>query len=149
MRLLASLKQCTILTKGIFFSPSLQSATITLELFALLLLLLMRSATTFAFNSISTADRLREIHRQILTLKAHNLAATLVVTCIARAYPFTDLPKLSQMIPPPAKLGLPTDEPPEFNLYQLRGGEPLHLDSNAAWRLLLINAQASHFHYFC
>ena len=100
--------------------------------FALLLLLLMRSATTFASNLTSTASKLREIHRRILSLKAHNSVATLAVAPIARTYPFTHLPKLSLMIPPPpAKPELPIDEPSEFSLNQLRGGR-----SHFTWILM-------------
>jgi len=119
--LLASLKQWLILTKGIFLRPSLQSDTITFVLFDLPFSLHMRSITTFTPNSISIAGRFREMHSQILSLKTHNLAATLIVTSIAWAYPFTQPPTLSRIIPhPPTRSVLPNNEPLEFNLNQLR-----------------------------
>ena len=81
----------------------------------------MRSITTFAPYSTSTAGKFREMHSQIPSLKTHNSAATLVVTSIARAYPFTQPPTLSRIIPtPPTRPGLPKNEPLEFNLNQLR-----------------------------
>ena len=130
--LLASLKQCWILTLEILLRHSLQSANITTFPVRLHASFYKRSTTSFASSSISTIASLRSMHMLIPSRSAHNSATMLVVYPTDLAYPQTESPWKFLMIPPQlARPGFPREDPSVFNLNQFSGGG-IHL----AWILV-------------
>ena len=119
--LFTSLKQCWILTLGIFLRYSLQSATITSVPLKLPASFYRWSTTSFTSSSISTTARFRLMHILIPSHKGHNSAAMLAVNPITLAYPHTQSPWEFLMIPPPqlARPRSPKEDSSEFNLNQL------------------------------
>ena len=120
----ASLKQCWILTVGIFLRAFLQLAIITSLPLFLQSSFCSRSTTSFASNSIITLVKFKSIHRLIPSHSAHSFTATLVVYPMALAKPLTHSPYEFQIIPPPPALpGFPDDDPSVFSLNHILGRE--------------------------
>ena len=123
MHLLASLQQCGTLFLWIFCRPTLQSTIIISLLLKLPSSLCNNSTTSLASSSIKTLGKFNSTHKLMPSRNAHSFAVTLVVCPMALEYPHTHSPQWLRINPPPpALLGLPKEEPFEFNLNQCSEG---------------------------
>ena len=79
----------------------------------------IHSKTTLASISISRAIRLREMHKESPSLRAHSSASTLEEIPMLWVKPLIHFPLQSRIRPPPLTLlGFPKADPSEFSLYQ-------------------------------
>ena len=82
------------------------------------MLIQTQSRVTFASICIFKATKLRELHEDRSSLRAHNSASTLKEIPILRVNPLIHTSLESQINLPPLDFpGFPNDEPSELNLY--------------------------------
>ena len=97
------------------------------------LFLFVKSMTSLASSSNTTACKFRAMQGRMPSLNAHSSTATLMVDLMALTYPLIHSPLSFLISPPsPARPGLPKEDPLEFTLYQFIKGA-IHLTRMVVW----------------
>lgn len=117
--LIASRKQCIILTWSTWLIRTLQFLIRGKWFILLQCLLVIQSKTNLAYTSLSKAIIWREQHKDNPSLNAQSSTSTLDATQMLHMNPLIHPPFKSHISPPPlALLGLPKVDPSTFNLNQ-------------------------------